>query len=208
MLYKGYAVIKSFLLIFLSVSIYGLIHSFLASRMVKNAAEVFMGHPGFRWFRLSYNIFAFISLGPVLALAIVLPDRPIYDITVPWDIPFLLLQLAGACFSLAAALQTGLGTLSGLSQLDHDTVPAEKGKLVTGGLYKYVRHPIYSGAILFLLASPQLSWNSLALKLAFTLYFIIGGMVEEKKLVEDFGDEYRAYRMKTPMLIPWPKKST
>jgi methanethiol S-methyltransferase len=200
--------IKSFLLIFLAVSLYSLLHSFLASRTVKNAAEVFMGHPGFRWYRLSYNIFAFISLGPVLALAIVLPDRPIYDITVPWDIPLLFLQLAGACFSFAAAVQTGLGTLSGLTQLNHHTAQTEKGQLVTGGLYKYVRHPIYTGAILFLWASPQLSWNSLALKLAFTLYFIIGGMVEEKKLVEDFGDEYRAYRMKTPMIIPWPKKST
>jgi protein-S-isoprenylcysteine O-methyltransferase Ste14 len=201
-------VIKNFLLIFLAVSLYSLIHSFLASRTAKNAAEVFMGHPGFRWYRLSYNIFAFISLGPVLALAIVLPDRIIYDTSVPWDIPLLLLQLAGACFSLAAAMQTGLGTLSGLTQLNHETRAAEKGQLVTGGLYKYVRHPIYTGAILFLWASPQLSWNSLALKLAFTLYFIIGGMVEEKKLVEDFSDEYRAYRMKTPMIFPWPKKST
>jgi protein-S-isoprenylcysteine O-methyltransferase Ste14 len=201
-------VIKSFLLIFLAVSLYSLLHSFLASRTAKNAVEVFMGHPGFRWYRLSYNIFAFISLGPVLALAIVLPDQPIYDITIPWDIPLLFLQLVGACLSLAAAVQTGLGTLSGLTQLNQRTAQAEKGQLVTGGLYKYIRHPIYTGAILFLWASPQLSWNLLALKFAFTLYFFIGGMVEEKKLVEDFGDEYRAYRMKTPMIIPWPKKST
>ena len=47
---------------------------------------------------------------------------------------------------------------------------------------------------------------ALALRLAFTLYFIIGGMVEEKRLVAEFGDAYRVYRMRTPMLIPGLKK--
>jgi protein-S-isoprenylcysteine O-methyltransferase Ste14 len=200
-------VIKSFLLIFLAMGLYGLVHSLLASRRAKDFAELFMGQSGFRWYRISYNIFAFISLLPVLALAIILPDSPIYEVTFPWDIPLLLLQLAGACFSFAAAMQTGLGTLSGISQLEKKSPSAEKSRLTTSGLYRYVRHPIYTGAILFLWTSPQLTWNALALKAAFTLYFIIGAMVEETKLVEEFGDEYRGYRMKTPMLIPWLKKS-
>jgi methanethiol S-methyltransferase len=200
-------VIKSFLLIFLAMALYGLVHSFLASYRAKDIAEVFMGQTGFRWYRIAYNIFAFISLLPVLALAIIQPDWPVFSVAFPWDIPLLILQLAGGCFALAAAMQTGLGTLSGLTQLDKSHPAAEKGQLTTSGLYRYVRHPIYFGAILFLWTSPQLTWNGLALRAAFTLYFIIGAMVEEKKLVEEFGDDYRSYRMKTPMLIPWPKKS-
>jgi protein-S-isoprenylcysteine O-methyltransferase Ste14 len=200
-------VIKSVLLIFISFGLYGLVHSLLASRKAKEFAEVFMGNPGFRWYRLSYNIFAFISLLPVFALAVTLPDSLIYTVTFPWDIPLLLLQIIGACFSFAASMQTGLGTLSGITQLTRNASTAGKERLVTDGFYRYVRHPIYTGAILFLWTSPQLTWNALALKAAFTLYFIIGGMVEETKLVAEFGDEYRAYRMKTPMLIPWLRKS-
>ena len=200
--------IANFLLIFFAFAVYGLFHSLLASQTAKNAAEVFMGRTGFRWYRLAYNIFAFISLMPVLALAIILPDVLIYSITFPWEIPLLALQLAGAGLSIIAASQTGLWTLAGISQLTRERLPDEKDHLVTGGLYRFVRHPIYTGAIIFLWSSPQLSWNALALKIAFTLYFIIGGMVEEKRLVDEFGDEYRSYRMKTPMIIPWIKKST
>lgn len=199
--------ISNLFLILSATAVYGLVHSLLASSGVKKLAAAWMGH-AYRWYRLAYNIVAFISLMPVLALAIILPDRSIYNITPPWDVPLLVLQLAGAGFSIAAAWKTGFWNLAGISQLMPETPAKHDDRLVTDGLYRIVRHPIYTGAIVFLWASPQLSWNALALKIAFTLYFLIGGMVEEKRLVEEFGDEYRAYRLKTPMIIPWIKKST
>lgn len=197
--------ITSVLLILLITGIYGLLHSLLASLKAKEMASVLLGQY-FKWYRLFYNIFAVISLLPVLALAVILPDRPIYVIPFPWNVPILILQLAGLVFATAAVFQTGLGHLAGLSQLMSQGEDSGTGSLVTSGLYRYVRHPIYSGSILFLWASPQITWNSLALRMAFTLYFIIGGMVEEKKLVAEFGEAYRAYRLRTPMLIPGLKK--
>jgi len=198
-------VISSFFLILLVTGLYGLIHSLLASLKVKKMASVFMGQQ-YKWYRLFYNIFAVISLLPVLALAIILPDRPLYSIPFPWGVPVLILQLAGFVFATAAVFQTGVWQLAGLSHFWSKVENPAPGRLVTEGLYRYVRHPIYSGAILFLWASPQITWNSLALRLAFTLYFIIGEMVEEKKLVAEFGEAYRAYRLCTPMLIPGLKK--
>ena len=200
--------ISSFLLIIFVTGLYGVVHSLLAAKKVKQFAADMLGQSRYRWYRLAYNIFAFISLLPVLALAIILPDGPIFSIPFPWDIPLILLQLAGAAFSFFASLETGLGTLAGLTQLTKGAEDNGAGHLVTGGLYRYVRHPIYTGAVIFLWATPELTWNGLALRLAFTLYFIFGGMVEEKKLVEEYGDEYRSYRMKTPMIIPGLKKST
>lgn len=199
--------ISSFFYIIIATGIYGLVHSLLASLKAKEMAAAWMGKSGFKWYRLAYNIFAFISLLPVLALAIILPDRPIYDIPSPWQYLLILLQLIGAGISFVSSFETGLGTLSGILQLTESFATPSVVRLETGGMYRFVRHPIYSGAILFLWASPQLTWNSLALKIAFTLYFIIGGMVEEKKLVAEFGDAYRAYRLRTPMLIPGLKKT-
>jgi methanethiol S-methyltransferase len=198
-------VITSFFIIVFVTGIYGFVHSLLASLKARELAAVWMG-PAFKWYRMAYNIFAFITLLPVLALAVTLPDRPIYDLALPWNGFMIIFQLTGAAISYFAAVQTGLGYLSGLQQLTETASQQVVKQLETGGLYRYVRHPIYSGAILFLWAAPQLTWNSLALKLAFTLYFIIGGMVEEKKLVAEFGEAYRTYRMQTPMLIPGLKK--
>ncbi len=197
--------ITSFLLILLATGLYGLIHSQLASLKIKEMASVLLGRQ-YKWYRLFYNIFAVISLLPVLALAVILPDRLLYEITFPWNVPVFLIQLAGLIIATIAVLQTGLGYLSGLSQLREKDANPSASILVTDGLYRYVRHPIYTGSILFLVASPVMTWNSMALRLAFILYFIIGGMVEEKKLVAEFGDVYRAYRLRTPMLIPGLKK--
>jgi len=198
--------ISSFLFIIFAVGIYGLVHSWLASIKVKQWALDWIGPSRFRWYRLAYNVFSFISLLPVLALAVVLPDRPIFNLPSPWSSVGVLLQLIGAGISIYASVQTGLGRLAGLSQLVEKVDQSSESKLQTDGLYRFVRHPIYSGAILFLWASPQMSWNSLALKIAFTLYFIIGGQVEEKKLVTEFGDAYRLYRLRTPMIVPFTKK--
>jgi protein-S-isoprenylcysteine O-methyltransferase Ste14 len=199
--------ISSFIIIVLAFGIYGIIHSLLASIKAKELAAAWMGTSGFRWYRLAYNIFAFIALLPVLALAVVLPDKLIYQVPAPWNYLLMILQTTGAVVALYAVVQTDLMFFSGLRQLmKKPTDTPIQNAMQSGGLYRYVRHPIYTGSLLFLWASPEMSWNSLALKTAFTLYFIFGAMVEEKKLVAEFGDAYRAYRLRTPMLIPGIKK--
>ena len=198
--------ISSFLLIVIAFGIYGIIHSLLASFKAKDLAEAWLGSVGRKWFRLAYNIFAFISLLPILALAVILPDRSIYIVPSPWSMLLILLQLFGAGIMVVAVAQTDLWHFAGLRQVTEKPNASSDHRLETGGLYHFVRHPIYTGGLLFLWLSPEMSWNSLALKVAFTLYFIFGAMVEEKKLVTEFGDAYRAYRMRTPMLIPGFKK--
>ncbi|MEI8132836.1 MAG: isoprenylcysteine carboxylmethyltransferase family protein [Leptolinea sp.] len=198
--------ISSFLLIVIAFGVYGIVHSLLASFKAKDLAEAWLGPVGRKWFRMAYNIFATISLLPVLALAVILPDRAFYNVLSPWSVILFLMQLVGVGISIFAVAQTDLLHFAGVRQLVEKTDATAHHHLETGGLYRYVRHPIYSGGLLFLWASPEMSWNSLALKAAFTLYFIFGAMVEEKKLVSEFGDAYRAYRMRTPMLIPGLKK--
>jgi len=198
--------ISSFLLIVIAFGVYGLVHSLLASFKAKDMAQAWLGPVGQRWYRLGYNIFATISLLPILALAVILPDKGIYTVPLPWSGLFILFQLLGVAIAFFAAAQTDLLHFAGLRQISDKPGSQRENNFQTGGLYRYVRHPIYTGSLLFLWASPEMSWNSLALKTAFTLYFIFGAMVEEKKLVTEFGDTFRAYRMRTPMLIPGLKK--
>jgi protein-S-isoprenylcysteine O-methyltransferase Ste14 len=76
--------------------------------------------------------------------------------------------------------------------------------LVTTGLYGFVRHPIYSGAFIFLAASTLVAANLLILlptgALIALLYASIDG--EEAMLIDRFGDEYREYMKRTPRFIP------
>jgi protein-S-isoprenylcysteine O-methyltransferase Ste14 len=76
--------------------------------------------------------------------------------------------------------------------------------LVTAGLYGFVRHPIYSGAFIFLTALSLVTANLLillpTLALLTLLYASIGE--EEAMLVDRFGDEYREYMKRTPRFIP------
>lgn len=72
-------------------------------------------------------------------------------------------------------------------------------------LYKYVRHPLYFGGILGLWATPQMTVTHLVFAIGLTAYFVVGTLFEEIDLIRDFGDRYRAYRSKTPMLLPFIK---
>jgi protein-S-isoprenylcysteine O-methyltransferase Ste14 len=79
-----------------------------------------------------------------------------------------------------------------------------RGKLVTTGLYGYVRHPQYLGFLVFttginvlwLTISTIILWPILV-----TLYYRLA-KEEEKRLEEKFGEEYRRYKNKVPMFIP------
>ena len=69
-------------------------------------------------------------------------------------------------------------------------------------LYTIVRHPIYLGAILVLWAAPTMTRGRLLFASAMTLYILIGIQFEERDLERTFGDVYRVYKKRVPMLIP------
>ena len=74
-------------------------------------------------------------------------------------------------------------------------------------LYTIVRHPIYLGAILTLWATPRMTQGRLLFAAGMTLYILIGIQFEERGLEKTFGDVYRVYKTRVPMLIPSPRKS-
>ena len=78
-------------------------------------------------------------------------------------------------------------------------------KLVTDGLYKHIRHPIYCGDIL-----QKYGWVIMLASLYGLLFVTVGAACylfrirnEERMLVEAFGEEYKKYQKTTKKLIPY-----
>ena len=74
-------------------------------------------------------------------------------------------------------------------------------------LYTIVRHPIYLGTILILWSAPKMTHGRLLFAAGMTLYILIGIQFEERDLERTFGDVYRVYKQRVPMLIPSLQRS-
>jgi protein-S-isoprenylcysteine O-methyltransferase Ste14 len=73
---------------------------------------------------------------------------------------------------------------------------------VVRGPYRWVRHPIYTCALLMLWSFPDVTADRLLFAAFWTVWTAIGTVLEERDLVETFGDDYRRYQREVPMLIP------
>ena len=183
----------------LAIALWGTAHSLLASTGIKDLLRRAFGNGFMKFYRLFYNIYAVISILPVLYLMVTLPDRNLYQVSAPYHYLMRVGQGASLFFLFVAAFQTDLLLFAGLRQLFEE----EKiGSLITGGLYHFVRHPLYTFSLLILWISPRMSLNSFIVCSTLTIYVPIGIMFEERKFLREFGKNYEEYRSVTPMLIP------
>ena len=70
------------------------------------------------------------------------------------------------------------------------------------GLYRYIRHPIMTGAFIGIWATPVMTVGHLVLAAGMSAYILIGVYHEEKDLIMAFGEKYRVYRQSTGKFLP------
>ena len=183
--------------------VYYAIHSILASTSVKKMAVKSLGKLN-RYYRLFYSAFATITLAVVLYFQYSL-ESPRFAIPLLFKYTSLILLILPGIAIMFIAIKKYFMLLSGIRSI---FVPVPPSGLKLGGIHRFVRHPLYSGTILFVwglfFVFPFL--NNLIAVVLLTAYVLIGIGFEEKKLIKEFGTIYQKYMLEVPMLIPDIKK--
>ena len=145
----------------------------------------------------------FEKIDKILAVsthAVIMPIALIYSIFLPLKLGTAWLYAGLGIY--AASLILSLATIFSIA-----SGPAERP--VTGGVYKFSRHPIYSSGFLMFISVGVAcaSWVVLFLAAVWIVFWQRVVPAEEKFLVEKYGDDYRNYLNRTPRWIGLPKSS-
>ncbi len=195
------------ILVFITLATWGSLHSWLAAFSTKCIAGKVFGAGIDRYYRLIFVGVAVLTLLPILGMVVFLPSRPLWVIPVPWVYGTAAIQVLAILAMVYTVMKTDALTFIGLRQVFQPDKEHEN-KLVLTGFYRLVRHPLYLFSIITFWLFPYMTDLVLAFILAGTLYFLIGLIPEERKLVETFGERYAQYRREVPALIPFTKRKT
>lgn len=178
---------------------YCCMHSLLAATKAKLYFRKFSGN-FFRYYRLIYSIVATISLVFLLYFQYSFASPPLIDSLFLKYATLIIFVLPGFLIMIISILKY----FKSVSGIDSFYQTAIVSGLHLKGIHNYVRHPLYSGTLLFIwglfFIFPML--NNLIAVVTITIYVIIGIRFEERKLIREFEELYTDYRSKVPMLIP------
>jgi len=155
--------------------------------------------------RSTYVLFASLALILLFAMW-----RPIPTIIWRLDDPLLRTALTALSFTgflivLTSTFLINHFELFGLHQvtsnLTGSALPVPRFR--TPLYYKFVRHPIYLGFIIAFWATPVMTAGHLLFAAVTSAYILVGILLEERDLIDLFGDEYRMYKRRVSMLVPW-----
>lgn len=173
--------------------IYGAIHSILATEAVKKSVPT-------KYYRLIYNSLAIILIIPILYFQVTVTSTKMMEATLLSQILSGMMMLSGIYLVYVSFRNYDLKEFLGLDFNE----TKKKSELQIEGVSSIVRHPIYTGLLLFLWGAFGYFTTEayLVTAIALTIYIRIGIYFEEKKLVQEFGKQYEKYQKEVPMLIP------
>lgn len=93
------------------------------------------------------------------------------------------------------------GRLPIAARLRGQTLP--EPEFVVRGAYEWMRHPLMFFMFVLMWGNPSVSADRLLFNVLWTAWLVAGSFWEERDLVAEFGDRYRAYQRVVPMLLPW-----
>jgi len=134
----------------------------------------------------------------------------VWHVAHPSTASFLIaLSLFGWLIVLASTFMINHFELFGVHQVANNFTGRSmpEAEFRTPFLYNFVRHPIYLGFIIAFWATPVMTAGHLLFAAVTTAYILVGILLEERDLIGLFGDDYRRYRHRVSMLVPWRRSA-
>ncbi len=191
-----------YLLLALAWTAYCTLHSAMISETATGFLKRRLGD-SFRFYRLFFNSVAALTLIPVLWYSYSLRQEAIFRWEGLWLVPRYLLLASGILLVVAGGRHYSFAQFVGISQVRGASSGglAAGGGIDSSGVLGLVRHPWYTAVVLLLWAA-DLDVAALVGNGVLTAYIVVGTLLEERKLVHEFGDAYRSYQARVSMFVP------
>ena len=194
-------------------TLFAAVHSTCAADRVKQWNAGLFGKTFVqKYFRILYMVLSLVTTISCFAWIRSLPDVELFRLPAALAYLFRLVQLGALAFILSCFEVINFREFSGFTQVlqrgtegggpKTDLEGIRHSPIERRGPYRYMRHPMYAGALLVFVFSPDYSRNWLIVRALVILYLFYGMWIEERRLVERYGEEYRSYQRDVPPLIP------
>ncbi|HSH05934.1 MAG TPA: isoprenylcysteine carboxylmethyltransferase family protein [Anaerolineae bacterium] len=197
---------ERFLLVGLGFVVWAVGHSVLASQRVKGWVQEWWGTERYEgYYRFVYNVVAVISFVPVWwGFQGGWGSEPVWSLSGVWRWLAYGGQVGAVVGLYVTITATDAWHFMGVRQMwaHWQGEAVEDGALVVKGMYRWVRHPLYTFSLLFLWLAPTMTVGGVAFNVLVTIYFWVGSIFEERKLVAAFGEAYERYQAEVPRLVP------
>lgn len=178
------------------------VHSALISTTAANFFKRALGS----FYRLLFNVFSLVTLIPLVIYSRSLSHRDpmLFEWSGNWRILQFSMIVLAVVLIISGARHYSISQFLGVRQIRSQSSRAamtDTGDIDTTGILGITRHPWYVAVFLLLWAS-DLNLGILLVNAVLSGYLVIGTLLEERKLVLEFGDKYREYQQKVSMFFP------
>ena len=194
---------------------FGLVHSLLVLESVKELTIKIVGAQiVMAFYRLAFTMISVVTTAAAVYLILRIPDAVLFKGPVWWRSLMYFGEAFGLVFGALAFRVIDSKEFLGLRQAIRYIRTGDTGGDLEGmtgkgflasGVYGIVRHPLYLAGIIIFACQPTVTRTWLTVSVVAIVYFIYGSLIEEKRILKKFGDEYRDYTSRVPLLIPMPK---
>ncbi|WP_292484876.1 isoprenylcysteine carboxylmethyltransferase family protein [Methanohalobium sp.] len=194
-------VLSSTVILVFCLVAFAVIHSALASLPFKRRLMQFIGSKADTLYMPVYSLIAVLTISPLIYLLVYNPGPVLYIVPSPWRWIMVGGQVIAAIVAPRALLDAP-HRFKIHSQLSGPNTP-KAGALNIKGIYRWIRDPFLLSGIIIIWITPFMTLNLLVIYVLTTIYLYLGSLHWEKRLIAQFGDEYREYQKRVHRIIPY-----